>query len=82
MTIHSDYEITKIDHSKKIVYLEDLNLGNKSVTNDAENVVEEVNEHYPYYHIYYCDSESKWAELIHDSGLFIGFGRINISNNT
>lgn len=75
----SDWDIVHLDHVKQIVYLHDLNLGNRSVTNDAENVVDDIYLIYPGWKIIYRDSMGEWSELKHDNGLFLGFVFINES---
>jgi len=67
------YEQVKIDHAGKIVWIRDLDAGGKSVTNDAENVVQELNERHPGYRVIYKDSMGQWDELNHDNGKFIGY---------
>lgn len=69
----SDWELNSIDDRRKIVYIVDLNLGNVSVTNDAENVVQILNRRYPDYQIVYQDSTGDWDELVHSHGVFTGF---------
>lgn len=75
----SDYDIVHLDHEKQIVYLHDLNLGNRSVTNDAENVVDDINGTYPGWRIIYKDSMDSWTELVynHMDGKFSGFSFVN-----
>jgi hypothetical protein len=54
-------------------FIKDLDLGNKSVTNDAERVVEElvtVGWNCP---IVYQDSMGEWCELVHEDDKFVGF---------
>jgi hypothetical protein len=70
---HADFMITRVDHNRKIVFMEDLDLGNKSVTNDAEFVVESVNAVYPKYRQMYLDSMKQWDELVHENGKFVTF---------
>ena len=69
----ADYAYIKIDKDKKLVLIEDLNLGNMSVTNDAETVVSEILDNYPDYRIAYRDSSLDWDELVHENGQFTGF---------
>lgn len=59
----ADYNY-RIQNNK--VYIIDLNLGNISVTNDAENVLSEINceEDIIGKKIIYKDSESTWSEMI------------------
>lgn len=68
---HSDYEVIK--SVPGMVWIRDLNLGNLSVTNDAERVCQEVNAQYPGSRIIYQDSEGDWDELVHDTGVFRTF---------
>ncbi len=46
----------------------------KSVTNDAENVVQQILNLYGNRRIMYCDSDNRWDELLHDGNKFTGFG--------
>lgn len=55
------------------IFIRDMNCGNKSVTNDAEAVVREVNMAFPGKRIVYRDSEGDWAELAHNNGRFETF---------
>lgn len=58
----SDYEIVCIQEDK--IFLVDLDLGNKSVTNDAEDVVEEININFPNRRIIYRDTLGAWDEIL------------------
>lgn len=60
----SDYEIVCVQEDK--IFLVDLDLGNKSVTNDAENVVEEINKNFPDKRIIYRDTLGVWDEIVID----------------
>lgn len=74
MTKDSDYCVVKI--TKTTVWIEDLNLGGRSVTNDAERVCKKLNGS-PQSHgrrIIYKDSDGQWGELLHVNGRFTGFG--------
>lgn len=71
MRINSDYEIKKIH--KHYIFIVDLNLGGKSVTNDAENVVKTIAKKYPGKRIFYRDSENNVDELVVKNGAFEGF---------
>lgn len=44
-----------------------------TVTNDAENVVAEVNKRFPGYRVIYRDTDGHWDELAHVNGRFTGF---------
>lgn len=69
--IASDYEIVEVTDTH--VSLIDLDLGNKSVTNDAEAVVREVTKLHGDRRIAYRDSDGSWSELRHNGQTFIGF---------
>jgi hypothetical protein len=69
----SNYTVVAVSPDK--VFLVDCDWGNKSVTNDAENVVREVFTKYGQKKIIYCDSMGQWDELVHDRGRFIDFAR-------
>ena len=74
MKTQSDYGIAKVNEENKIVYIRDLDMGNVSVTNDAEAVCKKINSEYPGYRIIYMDSEGIWSELVHNSGTFTAYG--------
>lgn len=59
----ADYSYTIEGDTVKII---DLNKGNMSVTNDAENVINEIaqKEYIQNKRITYRDSEGDWCELI------------------
>lgn len=63
------------DVTNEAVYIVDLanECGTMSVTNDAENVVAMVAEHYRNRRIMYRDTNGQWDELVHDNGRFIRF---------
>lgn len=67
----ADYTIKKTD--KYYVYIIDLDLGNISVTNDAENVVRELAERYPGKRIFYKDSVGMVDELLVKNDRFAGY---------
>lgn len=51
------------------LFIEDLNLGNMSVTNDIENVIKEIKRNVPdirQYQIQYLDSNDEWTRIILD----------------
>ena len=58
----AEYDIVYMDDYK--VYLIDLNLGSKSITNDAERVYEEIQKKYPGKRVVYRDSMGRWDEII------------------
>ena len=47
--------------------------GPMSITNDAEAVVDFVNQLYPQRKIVYCDTDGNWDELVHTNGKFLAF---------
>jgi len=69
--MRSDWEVVKV--TTDIVWIIDLDIGGKSVTNDAENVVKELNIKYPGRRIIYRDTMNRWDELVHENGLFVGW---------
>ncbi len=68
----SEYEVIGVQDGT--VYLVDINLGNKSVTNDAENVVAEILNEYGYEkRVVYRDSMGNWAEMLHNGVKFTNY---------
>ena len=67
----ADYKIKKTD--KYYVFIIDLDLGNISVTNDAENVVQELAKRYPGKRIFYRDSMGRVDELLVKKDRFAGY---------
>lgn len=57
----SDWNYVDIQSDK--VFIRDLNLGNLSVTNDAEAVYEEIQHKHPGKRLIYRDSEGVWEEI-------------------
>lgn len=68
---HADYAIVKT--TPDIVFIKDLDLGGKSVTNNAEFVVAQIHEQHPHRRVVYKDSNGDWDELVHDEGVFLHF---------
>ena len=68
----SSFSITEIKDDRVVIL--DNNLGRRSVTNDAENVVEYLYSVYGNRRIFYIDSEGILDELRHSNGNFVGFG--------
>jgi len=68
----SSFSITEIKDDRVVIL--DNNLGGRSVTNDAENVVEYLYNLYGNRRIFYIDSEGILDELKHKNGNFVGFG--------
>ena len=77
MANRADFEYVAFTGEPNIVFIRDLNIGNKSVTNDAEAVVKEVNMLFPGKRIVYQDSQGDWSELLHDCRCFEGFAPYN-----
>jgi len=69
---HADYNIIWIGDDD--IFITDLNIGNRSVTNDAERVVNDLVSRYGNKHITYKDTDGQWSELVHDNGKFVSFG--------
>jgi hypothetical protein len=69
-----NYRVVKV--TPNVVHIVDLGVG-RSVTNDAENVVEEVNRQYPARRIIYRDTDGQWDELVHNNGVFVDFKFLN-----
>ncbi len=56
-------EIHKGNPMETIVFIQDLNLGGRSVTNDAEAVFIDCQKLYGHCRVVYQDSEVEWAEI-------------------
>lgn len=57
----SDYDIVFVTQDK--VFIVDLDLGNWSVTNDAENVYKDISNLYPKKRLIYLDTLGGWDEI-------------------
>ena len=68
----SSFSITEIKDDRVVIL--DNNLGGRSVTNDAENVVEYLYNLFGNRSIFYIDSDGVLDELRHNNGNFVGFG--------
>lgn len=77
-TVRSDFTLRTIDldGGRKLHLVVDDDLGNMSVTNDAEAVVEAVGPA-PGDIIRYRDSELQWDELRHQGGKFVRFAALS-----
>jgi hypothetical protein len=71
MNRRADYELVRV--TLDMVWIRDRDLGNISVTNDAEGVVRRVWHDYPGRRIIYQASDGAWDELVHEGGRFTGF---------
>ena len=60
----ADYEVVRVEEDR--VFIIDLDLGNKSVTNDAEEVFKEIKLHFPDRRLIYRDTLGKWDEIVED----------------
>lgn len=67
----ADFEEVAVTAS--LVAIVDLDLGGRSVTNDAERVVALLYRKYGERRIAYRDTAGEWAELLHQHGEFAGF---------
>ena len=65
MSKHCDFQIVQIDTDR--VFIVDLDLGNKSVTNDAEYVIGVIQRDYPGKRLIYRDSGGVWDEITGNS---------------
>lgn len=75
MSPRSDFSIVKNVPGEPLVIL-DRNLGNMSVTNDAESVVESLVREGLLpdgRRLFYYDSEGQLDEITHKDGVFVGF---------
>lgn len=68
MSRRSDYEVVCIKDDR--VFIVDLDLGNRSVTNDAEKVLREINNNFPGKRLIYRDTIGKWDEIKFDRVVF------------
>jgi hypothetical protein len=80
--MRSDYKVVGLNGPRRIIFIEDLNLGRMSVTNDAEAVMNDVHSNYsgkP--RVVYKDSDGLWWEMIPSDhpweGSIIGFERFH-----
>ena len=72
--VRCDFKLVKV--TDDIVFIRDLNRGNISVTNNAEEVYHWLNRiAYPGRRVVYRDSQGEWTEIVRkgDSSTQIGF---------
>lgn len=73
----ADYDITLVNAtvSPPIVYLVDLanESGTMSITNDAEEVLDEVLSEYSNHRVVYKDTNGEYTEMLYDSNGNIQF---------
>ncbi len=73
-TQRSDYEIVRVEQDR--VFIVDLDLGNRSVTNDADEVFEEIQKNFSKKRVIYRDSMGNWDEIYLEKssvGFFVDF---------
>lgn len=74
----SDFTINHADD--ELIFIVDLNLGGRSVTNDAENVLMRIDAAVENgiggRRVFYRDSMRQIDEILHDNGRFLGFKSI------
>jgi hypothetical protein len=70
----ADIFIHAVQPMAQVIYIIDLDLGAKTITNDAEAVVKHVLNDFPRFRIVYRDTEGNWNELCHNNGKFTYFG--------
>lgn len=59
---HADFEVVRIESDR--IFIVDCDLGNKSVTNDAEWVYKVISKHFPKKRLIYRDSMGSWSEIV------------------
>lgn len=62
---HADFEIVRVESDR--IFIVDLDLGSRSVTNDAEWVYSVLTTNFPNKRIIYRDSMKNWGELAVDN---------------
>jgi len=76
--MRSDFKI--IEENAEFIFLVDLNLGGRSVTNDIENVVSDLADRIGNRRLFYRDSTGRVDEVLHANGTFIEFSSGNPFN--
>lgn len=76
---HADWNVTNVTDNQ--VHIVDIDIGNKSVTNDAENVCEKLYKQYGNLRFTYLDTIGNVDELIHKKGKFIKFKPCKFDKN-
>lgn len=72
MRRNHSYSVIRLENDKITISDDDLP-NTRTVTNSAEQVVEEIYRNYGDIRIIYRDTEGNWAELEHYNGIFLGF---------
>lgn len=71
------FQITEVDATHKIVWIIDQSIGEeRTVTNDAERVTEELNQLFPGFRIIARTTDGQWTELVHECGVFKSYRRV------
>lgn len=63
MNRHSDWRVIEYHVKHHIAYIEDLDLGGPSVTNDAEYVYNSIRTQLGAVRVVYLDSDREWWEI-------------------
>lgn len=71
--ITSDFDIVGRDEAENITFLIDLDLGGRSVTNDAENVFDYCRAIYVGTRVVYRDSMKQWCEIVRETNGSVGW---------
>ena len=58
----ADYDIARVEHDR--VFIIDIDVGNKSVTDDAEFVYNELQSKWPGRRVIYKDRIGEWSEML------------------
>lgn len=58
----ADFSIVKIESDK--IFIVDLDCGNRSITNDAENVYADIKKIFPDHRLIYRDTMGRWDEIV------------------
>lgn len=66
MSLRCDLQVIRV--RKYFVFVRDLNLGNRSLTNDADAVAKHLHRLYPDRRQIYRDSMDEWSEIVHRDG--------------
>ena len=67
----AEYRIISVCPKRRIVFVEDLNTGAMSVTNDAQSVYESIHMDYPDHRVVYRDSERMWGEIVPPKSIYL-----------
>lgn len=71
MSVKSSFDVVRVDHDRIVIRDND---GARSVTNDAENVVQYLYNLYGDKRFFYYDTDNEFGELVHRLGEFLKFG--------